>query len=119
MYIFIQNSILFLFRDNRDLSVYMSWDPEKINGSLENSEDVKILFEQDVYFLKLRSQILWSLSAATNIVKSMDGVRDKNINNLRETLKEWEEMYKKISEKNYTPIPQVSIFIFTNILFII
>lgn len=33
-------------RDNNDYGVFLSWDPERIEGNLEKSEYVKNLFEQ-------------------------------------------------------------------------
>lgn len=61
--------ILFIiFRDNRDLKVFVTWDPEFASKSVEESDEIKQLYRQDLKFLKLRTHILWSLSAAIEVI---------------------------------------------------
>ncbi|KAI4454836.1 n-terminal acetyltransferase-related [Holotrichia oblita] len=93
-------------RDNHDLSVYQSWDPERALSPPEESEEIKLLFEQDVSFLKLRASIVWAMSAALDIVKSTDGTRNKNVELLKGVLKDWDTLEKDIKTTNYTPIKQ-------------
>lgn len=95
------------YRDNHDLSVYQSWDPERALSPPEESEEIKLLFEQDVSFLKLRASIVWAMSAALDIVKSTDGTRNKNVELLKGVLKDWDTLEKDIKAQNYTPIKQV------------
>ncbi|KAJ8977006.1 hypothetical protein NQ317_018376 [Molorchus minor] len=93
-------------RDNHDLSVCVSWDPEIINGPPEDWPDTKALFEQDVIFLKLRTSLLWSMSSAVDIAKSLDGTRQKHIQTLRNVLSEWKHLHDQTVLQNFVPINQ-------------
>lgn len=104
-------NIVRFFRDNHDLSVYVSWDPERIEGPPEESKDIADLFTQNVQFLKLRTHILWALSASINIVKANDSFKNTSIDTLKEVLKDWEDLYYNISSAKSVPIKQVSYFI--------
>lgn len=95
------------FRDNHDLSVYISWDPESIDGSPENFEDIKDHFDQNIIFLKLKSHIVWSLAAGVDILRSSDGVRSKHMDRLKNILDEWRQILEKEKTKNRTPLRQV------------
>lgn len=98
-------------RDNHDLSVFVSWDPERIDGPPEECADVKTLFEQDVCYLKLRTSALWALSAAISVVKSTDGTRGKYVESLESSLGDWEVLYKNVTAKEHIPIGQVSDYV--------
>ncbi|KAK4877771.1 hypothetical protein RN001_010277 [Aquatica leii] len=93
-------------RDNHDLSVYVSWDPERINGPPEESQEIKELFIQNVQFLKLRTHILWALSASVNVVKSQESTRNTCIDTLKGVIKDWSDIYYKISSSKTAPIKQ-------------
>ncbi|KAF5281675.1 hypothetical protein FQR65_LT14605 [Abscondita terminalis] len=93
-------------RDNHDLSVYVSWDPERILSSPEESPEICKLFVQNVQFLKLRTHILWALSASVNIVKSQEGTRNTCIDTLKGVIKDWAEIYHKVSGSKSAPIQQ-------------
>lgn len=67
-----------------------------------------MLFQQDIAFLKLRTQILYAISAAVDVVKSTDGTRNKCLEELKSTLNDWKNLYTKILEDNHVPIRQVS-----------
>lgn len=69
-----------------------------------------MLYEQDLAFLKLRTQILYATSAAVSVVKSTDGVRQKGVDELRDVLQKWGELYTKMLQANHVPIRQVSKF---------
>lgn len=97
-------------RDNHDLSVFVNWDPERIHSTPEQCDDVRLLFEQDVNYLKLRTNVLWALSNALNIVKSTDGTSEKFIDSLANILNDWEVLYRDVLAKNYSPIKQVGVF---------
>lgn len=64
---------------------------------------------QDVGFLKMRASIVWAMSAALDIVKSTDGMRNKNIESLKGVLKDWEDLEKEIRNANYSSIKQVNV----------
>lgn len=74
---------------------------------MEESEEIKSLFVQDVNFLKLRASIVWAMSAALDIVKSTDRTRNKNIEALKDVLKDWEDLEEQVRNANYEPIKQV------------
>ncbi|KAK5638702.1 hypothetical protein RI129_012997 [Pyrocoelia pectoralis] len=93
-------------RDNHDLSVYISWDPERIEGVAEDSQEIKNLFTQNVQFLKLRTHILWSLSASINIIKSHESTKNSCIDTLKGVVKDWADIYYKISSTKSVPIKQ-------------
>ncbi|KAJ8921252.1 hypothetical protein NQ315_013724 [Exocentrus adspersus] len=93
-------------RDNHDLSVYLSWDPARINGPPEDWKEVNELFVQDIRFLQLRTSILWSLSSAIDVVRSLDGTRQKHIDSLRNVLSEWKKLYSDTVSDNFIPINQ-------------
>lgn len=91
-------------RDNRDLQVFVSWEPEFSSKPVEGSPEVEKIFAQDHTFLKLRTYILWSLSAGIEVLKSLDGTRQKNIEYLNQMLKDWKEMEQSVRESDLTPI---------------
>ncbi|KAF5280729.1 hypothetical protein FQA39_LY18012 [Lamprigera yunnana] len=93
-------------RENHDLSVYISWDPECIRGPAEEWEEIKELFVQNVQFLKLRTHILWALSASVNVVKSQEATRNTCVDTLKGVLKDWADIYCKISTSKSIPITQ-------------
>ncbi|KAB0791042.1 hypothetical protein PPYR_02842 [Photinus pyralis] len=93
-------------RDNHDLSVYISWDPERIESTPEDAREIKDLFIQNVHFLKLRTHILWALSASVNIIKSHDSARNSCVDTLRGVQKDWADIYHKISTTKSVPIKQ-------------
>jgi hypothetical protein len=93
-------------RDNHDLSVYISWDPERIDGPPEEFEDIKQFFTQNLVFLKLRTSVLWSLSAAVDIIKSSDGVRTKHVDQLKNILQNWEALCAESRTRNHVPLRQ-------------
>jgi hypothetical protein len=95
-------------RDNHDLSVYISWDPERIDGPPEEFEDIKQFFTQNLVFLKLRTSVLWSLSAAVDIIKSSDGVRTKHVDQLKNILQNWEALCAESRTRNHVPLRQVT-----------
>ncbi|XP_018335486.1 phagocyte signaling-impaired protein isoform X2 [Agrilus planipennis] len=88
-------------RDNRDVSVHLSWDPERIEGSMEDNLDMKLLVEQDMALLRLRFLLVRSFSISLDIVKSSDGVRSKHVEDLRDVLKDWKNTHSKVAEKHY------------------
>ncbi|XP_050315955.1 phagocyte signaling-impaired protein [Anthonomus grandis grandis] len=92
--------------DNRDLKVYVNWDPEFADRSLEDSEEIRLLFEQDLRFLKMRTHILWTLHAGIEILKSMDGSRQKHIESLRALLKDWTELEEDARTNYSKPVPE-------------
>lgn len=108
MLIFDKPIVTVDFRDNHDLSVFICWDPERINGPAEEWSEVRALFEQDVRFLKLRTSVLWGISSAIDIIKSVDGTRQKHIASLRNTLSEWKSLHEQTVSDNFVPISQVS-----------
>ncbi|KAJ8975262.1 hypothetical protein NQ317_008828 [Molorchus minor] len=87
-------------RDNHDLSVCVSWDPEIINGPPEDWPDTKALFEQDVIFLKLRTSLLWSMSSAVDIAKSLDGTRQKTYSNIKKRTYTFFELLITLGSEN-------------------
>ncbi|KAJ8964379.1 hypothetical protein NQ314_004944 [Rhamnusium bicolor] len=93
-------------RDNHHLTVYISWDPERIGSSPYNWAEIKALFEQDIRFLKLRTPVLWSMASAIDIIKSVDGTRQKHIETLRSTLCDWKKLYQQTVSDNFIPINQ-------------
>lgn len=103
----------FFFRDNHDLSAYISWDPERIYGSPESWEETKSLFKQNVNFLQLRVAALISISVSINIVKSSDGIRQKHLDKLKSVLNDWKNLYDSVIKENIEPIQEV-IFIITS-----
>ncbi|XP_028138711.2 phagocyte signaling-impaired protein [Diabrotica virgifera virgifera] len=92
--------------DNHDLSAYTTWDPERINGQPEDWQQTKDLFEQDIWFLKLRSSVLLGIAHGIEIVKSIDGTRSECIKALRKLLDEWKSIYEEILDKKIAPIQQ-------------
>lgn len=54
-------------RDNRDLDVYVNWEPEFANQSVGKCKEVQRLFSQDVDFLMLRCHIVCALSQAIDV----------------------------------------------------
>ncbi|KAL3271625.1 hypothetical protein HHI36_022099 [Cryptolaemus montrouzieri] len=88
-----------LLRDNHDLSVYASWDPERIEGAPENCEHVRNLFAQDLDFLKLRTHIIWAMTAALDILKSTDGIRQTHVQKLKKVLEDWKVLEASIRKK--------------------
>lgn len=85
----------------------MSWNPERIEGPPEKCKEIAELYKQDVAFLKLRTHILYAISAAASVVKSNDGCRDKCLNELKTILNDWNQLYTKILQDNHVPIEQV------------
>lgn len=100
-------SFYFFFRDNHDLSVYISWDPERIYGSPETWEETKSLFKQNVKFLQLRVLALICISVSINIVKSSDGIREKHLDKLKSVLQDWKNLYDSVIKENIEPIQEV------------
>ncbi|XP_030755223.1 phagocyte signaling-impaired protein [Sitophilus oryzae] len=96
-------------RDNRDLSVYVNWEPEFAENVLEESDEIKTLFAQDLNFLKLRTHILWSLSAGLEVLRSVDGTRQQNIASMRQILKDWEDLENNVKKCDLTPISEDSV----------
>ncbi|KAG5875825.1 hypothetical protein JTB14_017256 [Gonioctena quinquepunctata] len=95
-----------LLRDNHDLSVYISWDPERITSSPEDWDKTKQLFEQNKYFLKLRTYILFAMATAVEIVKSLDGTRQKHMESLKNILKEWKTLHDHTVSTNFEPVQE-------------
>ncbi|XP_074040327.1 phagocyte signaling impaired [Leptinotarsa decemlineata] len=95
-----------LLRDNHDLSVYISWDPERIAVNPEDWNETKQLFEQDKCFVKLRTFILFSMANAVEIVKSFDGTRQKHVESLKTVLEEWKIFHDKTDSAKFEPIQQ-------------
>ncbi|CAG9821462.1 unnamed protein product [Phaedon cochleariae] len=93
-------------RDNHDLGVFLSWDPESIENAPEDWQESKALFEQDVRFLRLRTSILWTMAAAVDIVKSLDGDRQRHVEALRNALDQWKALHQKTLSDNFPPIQQ-------------
>ncbi|CAG9767813.1 unnamed protein product [Ceutorhynchus assimilis] len=92
--------------DNRDLKVYVTWDPEFASQDIEESEEIKQLYIQDLKFLKLRTHILWSLSCGIEVLKSLDGTRQKHIESLQKILKDWKDLEDDVRENNLKPISE-------------
>lgn len=109
-YIFLYATMfMFVYSDNHDLSVYMCWDPERIEGPPEKSKEIMELYQQDIAFLKLRTQILYATSAAVDVVKSTDGTRNKCVEELKTILNDWKNLYTKTTGNNHVPIRQVMV----------
>nr|CAI5836675.1 unnamed protein product [Callosobruchus analis] len=98
-----------LLRDNHDLNVYMSWDPERIQSPPEDWEETKELFKQDVLFLKLRNFAVQTVSIIVDISKSTDGTRQKYIENLRSTVADWRDLFEQTVAENLAPISEALI----------
>lgn len=94
-------------RDNHDLSVYTSWDPERIYGPPEDWEETKSLFKQNVRFLELRVSALIGVSYSINVVKSTDGTREKHVDKLKDFLKNWKDLYDSVINEKFQPIQEV------------
>ncbi|XP_056635137.1 phagocyte signaling-impaired protein [Diorhabda sublineata] len=92
--------------DNHDLSVYTTWDPERVYGPPEDWSETKALFQQDLRFLKLRSFILYAIAHAIEIVKSLDGTREQHIKDLKKLLVEWGSLYNQSINDKFVPIKQ-------------
>lgn len=97
----------FFLRDNHDLSVYTSWDPERIYGSPETWEETKSLFKQNVRFLQLRVSALIGVSISIHIVKSSDGTREKHLDRLKAFLKDWKDLHDSVVKEEFEPIQEV------------
>ncbi|CAG9862424.1 unnamed protein product [Phyllotreta striolata] len=95
-----------ILRDNHDLSVYNSWDPERIEAPPEDWSDAGDLFLQNIRFLKLRSFVLTGMASAVNIVKSLDGVRQEHVQTLKKLLEDWRSLYEQTVQDNLVPIKQ-------------
>ncbi|XP_076254077.1 phagocyte signaling impaired [Rhynchophorus ferrugineus] len=93
-------------RDNRDLRVYVSWEPEFSENLIEDSDEIKKLFQQDLNFLKLRTHMLWSINAGLQVLKSIDGTRKKNIENMKNILKDWKDLEDEIRKTDISPISE-------------
>lgn len=92
----------FYCRNNHDLSVYLCWDPEWCFGSPEESEEAKDLFHQSVGVLKLRTHIVWVVSAAIELVKAKESSKSKCVEILTEKLTKWETDYLAYADKTYS-----------------
>lgn len=95
------------FRDNHDLSVYTSWDPERIYGPPETWDETKSLFQQHVRFLQLRVSALIGISIAIHIVKSTDGTREKHLEELKTFLRNWKDLHDSVVKDKHEPIQEV------------
>lgn len=95
------------YRDNYDLSVYTSWDPERIYGPPESWEEMKSLFKQNVRFLQLRVSALIGVSISIRIVKSTDGTREKHLDRLKTFLKDSKDLYDSVINEKFERIQEV------------
>lgn len=75
---------------------------------MENSNEIKTLFEQNIHFLKLRYQIILAISEVIKIGKSTDGVRSKHLESLLVITKEWRDNHGSIKQNITEPITQVT-----------
>ncbi|XP_044764345.1 phagocyte signaling-impaired protein [Coccinella septempunctata] len=92
-----------LLRNNSDLNVYSNWDPERVEGPPEESEEIKTLFEQDVDFLKLRAQVVYATITALEIAKATTGIQEAQLDKLERIVEEWGDLEKCVRKKDYKP----------------
>ncbi|ERL95051.1 hypothetical protein D910_12321 [Dendroctonus ponderosae] len=92
--------------DNRDLDVYLTWDPEFASESVSKSKAIQRLYTQNLNFLKLRTRLLQTVSAALKVVQARDGERQKRIEHLKQTLKDWRKLEDEVKKTDLDPIPE-------------
>ncbi|CAH1985848.1 unnamed protein product [Acanthoscelides obtectus] len=95
-----------LLRDNHDLNVYMSWDPERIESAPEDWKDTKQLFKQNILFLKLRNFAIQTVAIIVDISLSTDGTRLKHLEILKNTVADWKILFEKAVSENLAPISE-------------
>ncbi|XP_066144404.1 phagocyte signaling-impaired protein [Euwallacea fornicatus] len=93
-------------RDNRDLDIYLNWDPEFASQKPSQCEVAQESFKQDVNFLKLRSHMLWAVGAAIFVAKTGESEKEANLAALLQLVEEWKEMESELRCENPQPTPQ-------------
>lgn len=89
-------------RDNHDLSAYLNWDPDHCLGPPEDSEEAVDLFWQNLGVLKLRTHIVWAVSAAIDLVRADEGSRSECAGALSKKLEHWRTEQLALSAGIYT-----------------
>ncbi|KAL1489406.1 hypothetical protein ABEB36_014306 [Hypothenemus hampei] len=94
-------------RDNKDLGIYVTWDPEFAERPVDQTEEIQRLFEQDMKFLKLRVYVLYCIKGTIEVSKSLDGLKTASLEALKRTLKDWKELEEDARNSDLEPIPDV------------
>ncbi|XP_060533516.1 phagocyte signaling-impaired protein [Cylas formicarius] len=96
-------------RDNRDLQVQVNWEPDHAGNGPDEYEGFKKLFRQDLTFVEFRTQALRSFGAAVDVLRSVDGVKLKNVDVLRQILAEWTQLEENADGELLKPVDEKSI----------
>ncbi|XP_022902804.2 phagocyte signaling-impaired protein [Onthophagus taurus] len=94
--------------DNSDLSVYLSWDPERIENPPEKWDCVKLRVKQNQIFAEIRSLMVncFSIAFKTARISETSVEKSPHLEELKSTLKSWENLNSQHSNLTHLNVTE-------------